>query len=92
METTENQGGTSIDYDGIPIVEEQIDGTDYRIDAGRGAAVAISARETGTWSWQAVSEGRWDGVRLRAKGLGYPIVEQLGKALKRAAGELASGD
>jgi hypothetical protein len=82
MEITENpEAAGGVNYDDLPIAQEEIDGVDYRIDAGRGSAVAISCREVGSWRWAFVSEGRWDGVRLRAKGLGHPVVAPLERAL-----------
>jgi hypothetical protein len=88
MEITENQSGAgSVNYDDVPIAQEEIEGTDYRIDAGLGSAVAISRRESGSWRWAFVAEGRWDGVRLRAKGLGHPVVAPLERALARVMSE-----
>ncbi|HEX6765427.1 MAG TPA: hypothetical protein VF103_08120 [Polyangiaceae bacterium] len=36
------------------------------------------------WSWSLVAEGRWDGVRLRAKALDRTVVAALEKALLSA--------
>jgi hypothetical protein len=74
----------SINYDDPPISELEIEGVAYRIDTGLGSAVAISQRPVGTWTWQAVAEGRWDGSRLRAKELDYSVREALAKGLSQA--------
>jgi len=74
----------SVNYDDLPIVELEIDGVAYRLDTGRGSAVAVSQRELGTWTWTPVTEGRWDGSRLRAKGLDYEVVTALAEALGAA--------
>ena len=76
--------GDSISYDAAPVAEVEIDGLEYRVDAGLGALVAISQREAGTSSWAPVAQARWDGVRLRAKSLGHPVVATLERALSRA--------
>jgi hypothetical protein len=72
---------SSVNYDEMPIAEAQIEGVDYRIDTGLGSAVAISCREAGTWAWTPVAEARWDGRKLRAKGLDHAVVSALGQAL-----------
>jgi len=72
---------TSVNYDDPPIVELEIDGIAYRMDTGLGSAVAVSQREAGSWTWTPVTEGRWDGRRLRAKGLDYEVVTALAEAL-----------
>ena len=71
----------TVSYDDGPLAQVEIEGVDYRVDPGLGPAVAVSRRAAGTWSWTVVVEGRWDGVRFRAKGLDYPVVDALGKAL-----------
>ncbi|HTQ07798.1 MAG TPA: hypothetical protein VMI54_28285 [Polyangiaceae bacterium] len=76
---------SSIDYDGSPVVELEVSGTQYRVDPGFRGVVAVSAREAGTWSWSRVAEGRWDGVRLKAKDLDRTLVNTLEKALRSAA-------
>lgn len=86
MEGIENSQG-SVNYDEAPLVQERMDGVDYRVDAGRGSAVAVSSRAEGTWTWSSVAEGRWDGVRLRVKGLGHPVVSALERALARSMKE-----
>src|SRR5579871_3596828 len=63
--------GDSISYDAAPVAEVELDGVEYRVDAGLGSLVAISRREAGTSSWAPVAQARWDGVRLRAKSLGH---------------------
>jgi hypothetical protein len=76
--------GDSISYDAAPVAEVEIDGLEYRVDAGLGSVVAISRREAGTSSWAPVAQARWDGVRLRAKSLEHPVVSTLERALSRA--------
>lgn len=75
---------SSVNYDDTPIVALDLDGTSYRLDTGLGSAVAISSRPEGTWHWTAVAEGRWDGSRLRAKGLGFEVTSALAQALAAA--------
>ena len=86
MEMTEDLAASpgTVNYDEQPVAEAEIEGVEYRVDPGHGSAVAISRREVGTWDWVFVMEGRWDGVRLKARGLGHAIVDVLGCALARA--------
>jgi hypothetical protein len=76
--------GDSISYEAAPVAEAEIDGLEYRVDAGLGSIVAISRREAGTSTWSPVAQARWDGVRLRAKALGHPVVATLERALSQA--------
>ena len=71
----------SVNYDDAPIVELEVDDVAYRLDTGHGSAVAVSRRAVGTWDWAPVTEGRWDGSRLRAKCLDHEIVAALARAL-----------
>jgi hypothetical protein len=73
-----------VNYEETALVTLQVDGVDYRIDTGHGSAVAVSRRQPGTWDWTLVTEGRWDGSRLRAKGLDHPIITALAQALGAA--------
>ncbi|HVW29417.1 MAG TPA: hypothetical protein VHC69_28825 [Polyangiaceae bacterium] len=75
----------SVSYDAAPVAEIEVDGLEYRVDVGLGSAVAISQREVGASRWVPVAQARWDGVRLRAKTLGHPIVASLERALAQAA-------
>ena len=86
MQPTKNSAlsAASVNYDDLPIVELEIEGVAYRLDTGRGSAVAVSQREAGTWTWTPVTEGRWDGSRLRAPGLDYEVVSALAHALGEA--------
>jgi len=89
--TSENSAPStesSLDYDSPPVAEIEADGTQYRLDPGYRGAIAVSSRAAGTWSWTLVSEGRWDGIRLKAKPLERALVAELEKAL-RAASESA---
>ncbi|HVU03031.1 MAG TPA: hypothetical protein VHE30_14825 [Polyangiaceae bacterium] len=85
MDSTQDESlNGAVSYEGAPIAEVEHEGLEYRIDPGRGSAVAISRREAGTFQWAFVMEGRWDGVQLKAKGLGYPVVSALSSALSQA--------
>jgi hypothetical protein len=86
MQPVENRqiSAGSVNYDDQPIVELEIDGVAYRLDTGRGSAVAVSQRKADTWTWTPVAEGRWDGSRLRAKGLDHQVVTALAQALNAA--------
>lgn len=85
MEIQSVAGGVS--YEEAPVAEATVSGVDYRVDAGRGSAVAISQRPSGSWSWSFVVEGRWDGSRLRAKQLSFEVVQALSEALARVERE-----
>lgn len=74
----------SINYDDVPIAELEVEGIPYRLDADRGSTVAISRSAPGSWDWTPVAEGRWDGSRLRARGLDRPVVVALAAALAEA--------
>lgn len=78
-------GAAGLDYDFPPVAELEVDGTTYRLDPGFRGAIAISERAAGSWSWAFVAEGRWDGVRLKAKSLDRSIVAALERALRAAA-------
>jgi hypothetical protein len=74
---------SGVNYEENPVVEAAIDGTEYRIDAGKqGTAICVSTRPAGTWDWSFLCEARWDGSELRAKTLDRGIRLQLGSALK----------
>jgi hypothetical protein len=86
MESPENQSlAGAVSFDEAPIVQVESEGTEYRVDAGRGSSVAISVREVGRWTWAPLLEGRWDGVRLKAKGLARPVVVALEAGLLHAS-------
>ncbi len=73
----------SVNYDSDPVLEVELEGVDYRIDAGKqGTALCISTRPAGTWDWQFVAEAKWDNLSLRCKDLPRPTRDQLGCALK----------
>jgi hypothetical protein len=76
-----------VSYEDAPIVTLGVDGIEYRIDTGHGSAVAISQRQLGTWDWTPVTEGRWDGSRLRAKCLSHEVNAVLAEALGAAMSE-----
>jgi len=79
----------TVSYEEPPLAELELDGVDYRLDPGRGSTVAVSTRPTGTWDWKPTLEGRWDGSRLRAKGLDHGVVAALAAALGAALRERA---
>jgi len=75
----------SVNYDSAPVAETAIDGTEYRIDAGKaGTAICVSTRSAGSWDWAFLCEARWDGSELRSKQLERPIRTQLSQALGSA--------
>jgi len=76
-----------VNYEEAPIVTLAVNGIEYRIDTGQGSAVAISQRQQGTWDWTPVTEGSWDGSRLRAKCLDHQVNTALAEALRAAMGE-----
>jgi hypothetical protein len=88
--TSENQS-SSVNYDDAPIAQQQIDGVEYRVDVGRGSAVAVSRRPEGTWGWEYVAEGRWDGSRLRVKGLEHAVTSSLATALSAVMKQESEG-
>jgi hypothetical protein len=73
-----------VNYDEEPLAEVEVEGCEYRIDTGLGSVVAISKRDSGTWAWTLVTEGRWDGRRLRAKGVDHAVIEILSQAVATA--------
>ncbi len=85
---TEEAIDESVNFDSEPVMEVEIDGVDYRMDAGmQGTALSISRRASGTWDWSLVGECKWDGISLRCKELDRPLREALAKALKQACSE-----
>ena len=79
----------SVNYDESPVAETAIEGTEYRIDAGKqGTAICVSTRAAGSWDWSFLCEARWDGSELRAKTLERSIRTQLSGALKSAMQDL----
>ncbi len=75
----------SVSYDEAPIAELSMAGVEYRVDVGHGSAVAISRRDEGQWSWQPLTEARWDGSRLRSNALDHELREALARCLSEAA-------
>jgi hypothetical protein len=73
-----------VSYEEAPIVALDVEGIEYRVDTGHGSAVAISQRQHGSWDWTPVTEGNWDGSRLRAKCLSLQVRTALGEALSAA--------
>jgi len=82
-EATVSDGG--VNYESTPLVELELDGIQYRIDAGKqGTALCISTRDAGTWGWSFGCEARWDGSMLRAKAFERPVLTSLSTALRAA--------
>jgi hypothetical protein len=95
MEPSENSGNSrkadvTVSYESPPVAELEVDGVDYRVDPGRNSAIAVSQREVGSYVWNFVVEGNWDGVRLKAKGLPHSVVSLLERALKSASADRES--
>jgi hypothetical protein len=77
-----------VNYESSPVAETAIDGTEYRIDAGKaGTAICVSTRPSGSWDWSFVCEARWDGSELRSKELERSVRLQLSRALTSAVQE-----
>lgn len=78
-----------VNYDSAPVAEAELDGIDYRVDAGRqGTALCISSRASGTWDWTFESEARWDGSTLRSKIIARPVLLKLSEALRAAMADV----
>lgn len=90
METTQDSSvaASSVNYDDSPIVQLEVEGVDYRVDTGLGSAVAVSRRAEGTWQWTPVTEGKWDGRRLKARELDHAVLAALSQALALAMKDL----
>ena len=82
-----DEGG--VNYDSSPVAETAIEGTEYRIDAGKqGTSICVSTRPAGSWDWAFLCEARWDGSELRAKPLERNIRNELSRALNSAMQDL----
>jgi hypothetical protein len=74
-----------VNYESSPVAETALDGTEYRIDAGKqGTAICVSVRTAGSWDWAFLCEARWDGSELRSKSLDRSIRQHLSRALSSA--------
>jgi len=74
-----------VNFDEAALVELELEGVDYRVDAGRaGTALCISRRESGTWDWAFVGEARFAAHVLRCKGLDRGVLDPLSRALRSA--------
>jgi hypothetical protein len=77
-----------VNYDSAPVAETALDGTEYRIDAGKaGTAICVSTRPAGSWDWSFVCEARWDGSELRSKALERSVRVHLSRALSSVVQE-----
>jgi len=75
----------AVNYESAPLVEVEIEGTDYRLDAGKqGTALCISTRVSGSWDWSFGGEARWDVGSLRSKAFERRTLDQLSRAFKAA--------
>jgi hypothetical protein len=82
-------GDLGVNYDSNPVAETAIEGTEYRIDAGKqGTAICVSTRPAGSWDWSFLCEARWDGSELRTKVLERGVRLQLSRALSGAMQDL----
>lgn len=80
-----------VNYDSDPILQLEIEGLDYRIDAGKqGTALCVSTRPVGAWDWEYIAEAQWDAMGLRCKALARPLREHLTRALRTALEEAES--
>jgi hypothetical protein len=85
MISTEKSGAEAVNYEGVALVELEIEGVDYRLDAGKqGTALCVSTRPHGTHDWEFLSEARWDGRDLRTRALERGVATQLSHALAQA--------
>ncbi len=75
---------SEVNYEEAPLLTLEVESIEYRIDTGYLSAVAISQREPGTSIWVPVTEGRWDGTRLREKRLSHTVNAALAEALRFA--------
>lgn len=72
-----------VNYESAALLEVEIDGTDYRLDAGKqGTALCISTRASGSWDWSFAGEARWDVGSLRCKAFERRTLDQLSRAFK----------
>jgi hypothetical protein len=75
----------AVNYESPALVEVEIEGVDYRLDAGKqGTALCISTRPAGSWDWSFGGEARWDVGSLRSKGFERSTLDQLSRAFKAA--------
>ena len=82
MSSTEAE---SINFESSPLLEVEIDGTEYRLDAGKqGTALSISTRPSGSWDWAFAGEARWAVGSLRCKALERRTLDQLSRAFQQA--------
>jgi len=73
----------AVNYDSEAVMETAVEGTDYRLDAGKqGTALCISKRESGSWDWEFVGEAKWDNTTIRCKALARGTCEVLSRELR----------
>ena len=75
-----------VDYERGALVELELEGVEYRLDAGRhGTILCTSGRVPGLTQWRVLSEARWNGCSLRARAVAPVIAERLSAAFARVA-------
>lgn len=83
--TAPSYSESNVNYDSSALAEVEIEGEEYRIDAGKqGMALCISQRQSGSWDWSYVGEAKWDGSLLRCKLLERRVLGPLAQALTQA--------
>jgi hypothetical protein len=71
-----------VNFDEAALIELELDGTDYRLDAGRaGTALCISTRPSGSWDWTFRGEAKWQANVLRCKAFDRVVLTRLSQAL-----------
>jgi hypothetical protein len=82
---SETTAAGPVNYESAPLVELEIDDTQYRVDAGKqGTALCISTRKAGSWDWSFGGEARWDVRSLRSKAFERAVLGPLSAALAEA--------
>jgi hypothetical protein len=85
ISSTAGHAESTVNYDSAPLAELEIEGVEFRIDAGKqGTALCVSQRRSGSWDWSYVGEAKWDGSSLRCKLLERSVLGPLARALTQA--------
>jgi hypothetical protein len=88
MSSNDSTESGAVNYESSPVAEVAIEGTEYRIDAGKqGTSICVSHRPAGSWDWSFLCEARWDGSELRTKSLERSMRTALSQALSSALQE-----
>jgi hypothetical protein len=84
-----NSASPNVNYESPPVAETEIEGTAYRVDAGKqGAALCISTRDPSGWDWAFLCEVRWDGTEVRSKTLDREVRLALSRVIASAIQDL----